>query len=69
MTKNEKYKMIKEYDIVTIIETGVQACVLEIYDDKGRRAPAYLVELVDKPADAVFEDVVFWCEGDEIVEV
>jgi len=61
--------MIKEFDTVTIIETGAQACVLEIDDDKGRRAPAYLVELVDKPDNAAYGDVVFWCEGDEIIEV
>jgi len=43
--------------------------VLEIDDDKGRRAPVYLVELVDKPVDSTFGDVVFWSEGDEIVKV
>ena len=61
--------MIKEYDKVKIIKTGVKACVLEIDDDKGRRAPVYLVELVDKPVDSTFGDVVFWSEGDEIVKV
>ena len=58
--------MLKEYDVVTILESGEQAQILEISDDKGRRAPLYLVELINKPEKAGMNDVVFWCGGDEI---
>lgn len=58
--------MLKEYDVVTVIESGEQAQILEIDDDKGRRAPQYLVEIINKPDNAEITEVVFWCGGDEI---
>ena len=60
---------MKEYDVVMIVESGEQAQILEIDDDKGRKAPQYLVELLNKPENARMNEVVFWCGGDEICKM
>lgn len=64
-------EMIKLYDMVTVLKTGKHGAVVEIDDDGGTKPPIYLVEVLDKekPVDADVEDVVFWCDYDEIQEL
>lgn len=58
--------MIKEFDTVTIKATGEKGNVIEIDDNGGKNVPIYLVELRDKPADALVSDVIKWFEYSEI---
>lgn len=58
--------MMKKYDKVRIKKTGAVGAIIEIDDDNGKKPPIYLIEIIDKPASAKIEDVVFWCNYDEI---
>ncbi len=58
--------MIKLYDKVFYKKTKKEAHVVEIDDANGTKPPMYLIEIDDKPDDTDTEEVVFWCDYDEI---
>ena len=57
---------MKKYDKVKIKKTGAVGAIIEIDDDNGTKPPIYLIEIIDKPVNAKIEDVVLWCDYDEI---
>ena len=60
--------MKKLYDQVVVKKTGKHANIIEIDDDGGTKPPIYLVEICDSEK-GDFDDineVVFWCEDNEI---
>lgn len=59
--------MLKLYDTVKVKKTGADAVIIEIDDNDGNSPPIYLLELVDKPDNADYSDVIFWCESSEIL--
>lgn len=58
--------MIKLYDKVVIKKTNKKAVVIDIDNNNNTAPETYLVELLDKPQNFGVEDVLSWCEYDEI---
>ena len=60
--------MIKLYDKVLVTKKNKYGNVIEIDDDNGTKPPIYLIEIVDseKGINDEVEDVIFWCDEDEI---
>ena len=50
--------MFKKYDTVIVKKTGSKATIVEIDDDGGRKPPSYLVEIIDKPDDADYGELL-----------
>ncbi len=58
--------MLKIYDKIIVKKTGNEGSIIEIDDDNGTKPPIYLIVLTVKSSDANLNDVVFWCDADEI---
>lgn len=61
--------MIRLYDTVKVKKSGEKAAIIEIDDNNGMSPPIYLLEIINKPDDASFDDVIFWCEEDDFIPI
>ena len=58
--------MIKLFDKVRIVESGLLGIVIEIDDDNGNKPPSYLVEIEETPEWATVPEVISWYDWREI---
>lgn len=61
--------MIKLYDKVKIKKSGELGIVVDIDNNNNTRPDIYLVEIIDKPKNYNIEDVILWCDYEEVIKV
>lgn len=61
--------MIKLYDKVKIKKSGELGIVIDIDNNNNTRPDIYLVEIIDKPKNYNIEDVILWCDYEEVIKV